>query len=135
MQKASSSVLFLIFLASAAYVQFMLSFGVVLPLALIFLNRLLLSNPRVPINLPHREFWLATARQAETINFLNEHSARFGSMLVVFLCYVHWLVLRANAVIPPSLPLGWFIGGLGVFLVAAVVWAQVLVGRFQNVLR
>jgi Protein of unknown function (DUF1648) len=123
------------FMPRAFYVRFILAFVVGLPLALVFLPSLAFSNPKARFNLPNREYWLAPDRRTETIEFLRQHLARFGLMLVVFLCYAHWLVVRANTVVPPSLSSPWFIGGLGVFLVSALVWAKVFVGRFRNVPR
>lgn len=117
----------------AFYVRFILAIVVALPLSLVFLPSLALSNPKARINLPNREYWLAPHRRSETISFLRQHLARFGLVLVVFLCYVHWLVVRANAVVPSSLSSPWFFGGLGVFLVSTIVWGIVFVGRFRNI--
>lgn len=123
------------FMARASYVRFMLLFVVVLPLVLVFVPSISLNNPRTGIRLPNKEYWLAPERQAETIEFLRQHMARFGSMLVVFLCYIHWLVIRANAVVPPSMSAAWVIGGIGVFVICALVWSGALLRRFINVPR
>jgi len=121
------------FMPRASYVRLMLVFAVVLPLAVVFLPRVTFSNPKARINLPNRDYWLAADRRAGTIEFLRQHSARLGSMLVIFLCYVHLLVTRANRVVPPNLSSPWLIGGLVVFLVSVIVWAKVFFGRFRNV--
>lgn len=121
------------FMPRAFYVRFMLFFVVVLPLAVVFLPSLAMSSPKARINLPNREYWLAPERRAETVACLQRYSARFGSLLVVFLCYVHWLVLRANANVPPNLSASWFIGGLMFFVASMVVWTVALVGRFRKV--
>jgi hypothetical protein len=62
--------------------------------------------------LPRREYWLAPERHAETMDALRRMSFGFGWLLVGFLAYVQWLVLRANAANPPIWPLTWFVGGL-----------------------
>jgi hypothetical protein len=118
------------FVPRAYYVGFMLAVVVALPLVLVLLPGRLLRNPKMPINLPNRDYWLAPERRAETIDYLVRHSTYFGSMLVVFLCYVHWLVVRANALTPPSLSSPWFIGGLVVFMVSAIVWVRRLFRKF-----
>jgi hypothetical protein len=111
----------------------MLLFVVVLPLVLVFVPSVSLNNPKAGIRLPNKEYWLAPERQVETVEFLRQHMARFGSMLVVFLCYIHWLVVRANTVSPPSMPASWAIGGIGVFVACALVWSSALFRRFRNV--
>ena len=120
------------FMPRTFYVRFMLVFVAALPLFVVFLTTATLNSPNVRINLPHREYWLAPEQRAETIEYLRQHMARFGTMLVVFLCSVHWLVVRANAVVPPTLSSSWFIGGLVVFLVSALVWTRVLLVRFRK---
>jgi hypothetical protein len=113
----------------------MLLFVVVLPLVLVFVPSVSLNNQKAGIRLPNREYWLAPERRAETVEFLRQHMARFGSMLVVFLCYIHWLVVRANTLVPPSMPAPWTIGGIGVFALYALIWASALLRRFRNVPR
>jgi uncharacterized membrane protein len=121
------------FMPRDAYVRFMLAFVVVLPLFIVGLTTLILGSPNARINVPNREYWLAPERREETVSFLRLHTLRFGGMLVVFLCYVHWLVVRANEAQPVRLDSRWFIGGLAVFLVFALGWAKVLIGRFRQV--
>lgn len=123
------------FMSRTSYVRFMLLFVVVLPLVLVFVPSISLNNPKAGIRLPNKEYWLAPERQAETVEFLRQHMARFGSMLVVFLCYIHWLVIRANAVAPPSMSAPWVIGGIGVFVICALMWSSALLRRFRNVPR
>lgn len=123
------------FMPHAFYVRFMLALVVALPAVLVFLPAVGLNSPKARINLPNREYWLDPARRTETIKVLRELMAYMGSMLAVFLSYVHWLVVRANEIVPPSLSMHWFIGGLAVFGISVVAWAAVLIGRFRNVPR
>lgn len=123
------------FMTRASYVSFMLLFVVVLPLVLVFVPSISLNNPKAGIRLPNKEYWLAPERQAETAEFLRQHMARFGSMLVVFLCYIHWLVIRANAVVPPLMPASWAIGGIVVFVTGTLIWSSALLRHFRNVPR
>jgi len=123
------------FMPRAFYVRFMLAFNVVLPLVVVYLPNLALCNPRARINLPHREYWLAPDRRAETVAYLCAHSFRMGSGLVIFLAYVHWLVVRANGQFPPGLSSSWFLGGLGVFVACAIIWLALLFARFRTIPR
>jgi hypothetical protein len=123
------------FMPRSWYVGCMLVMVVVFPLLLVIVQSFVLGRPRARINLPNREYWLAPERRTATIDFLRQHLVHFGSMLVVFLCYTHWLVVRANAVTPPRLAAVWFVGGICVFLAAALLWIRALLGHFRNVPR
>lgn len=120
------------FMPRAFYVPLMLGLVVVLPTLMVVLPAAGLNRPHARINLPHRDYWLAPVRRAETIRALRRHMVYVGCLLVIFLCYVHWLVVRANEVSPPSLAMPWFFGGLAAFGVAAVAWGLALIRRFRN---
>ena len=121
------------FMTRNFYAWFMLAFVVGLPLLLSLLPNLVFRSEKIRINLPNREYWLAPERRRETHDFLCRHNSRFGVLLTLFLCYVHWLVLRANAVAPPRLPSMPFIIGLALFGVLSVVWVAALLVRFRKV--
>jgi uncharacterized membrane protein len=120
------------FMPRGFYLRFMLAFVIGLPLLLLVVPYFALSGAGTRINLPHREYWLAPERRAESVAFLRAHSVWFEAMLVVFLCYVHWLVVRANAVQPAHLSAPALIGGFAAFLAAILVWAMVLLGHFKK---
>jgi len=60
-------------------------------------------------------------------------SVPFALVLVVFLCFVHSLVVQANAVQPARLQEGPLSVGLAVFGVATALWLVVLFRRFGRV--
>jgi hypothetical protein len=123
------------FMTRGSYESFMLLFVVVLPLVLVFVPSISLNKPKAGIRLPNKEYWLAPERQAETVEYLRQHMARFGSMLVVFLCYIHWLVVQANTIWPPRIPAKWIIGGIVIFVIGALIWTNLLIRHFKNVPR
>jgi len=123
------------FMSRRFYIWFMLTFVAVLPLLLVLLPNLIVRYTRVRLNLPNRDFWLAPERRQESVAFLCRHHARFGMLLTIFLCYVHWLVVRANAVAPPRLSSGMLIAGLVVLALLSVAWLGVLLGRFRQIPR
>jgi uncharacterized membrane protein len=123
------------FMPRQFYVWLMLAIFAAVVLALVVLPNRIFRNPDARINLPNREYWLAAERRAETIEILSRQSVRFSAMLLVFLCYAHWLVVLANAVSPPRLSSPWFVGGLVVFMLATLAWVISLLGRFRNVPR
>lgn len=112
----------------AAYVGFLLAFGAAVPLFVAILSDRLLRHPRTPLNLPHRDYWLAPERRAATVDFLCRQNAGFAVQLVLFLGYVHALVVYANRTAPPRLPSAAFVTGLLLF-VLATAWRLVQVIR------
>lgn len=116
----------------AAYVGFMLVIVALVPLVLALVPLQVFRNPNARLNLPDPEYWLAPGRRAATIEYLSRQAVRFSTMLLVFLCYAHWLVVRANEATPPNLASHWFIGGLVVFLAATLAWVVSLVAHFRN---
>jgi serine/threonine-protein kinase len=119
------------FMPRVFYVWFMLVIVALVPLILALIPLQVFRNPNARINLPNREYWLAPERSAATIEYLSRQALRFATMLLAFLCYAHWLVVRANKATPPHLTSNWFIGGLVVFLVATLAWIVSLIGHFR----
>jgi uncharacterized membrane protein len=115
------------------YRTFMLGFVVGFPFLVTTLMAFAFSRTSTTFNLPNREFWLAPERRAETVRFLVRRAQGFGMLLSVYLCYVHWLVLGANASAPPRLASTRMIVGLVVFVAANLVWLTGLWSRFRRV--
>ena len=118
-----------------SYRSFALAFSVVLPVLVAaivgWLPRLL---PRY-VNLPHREYWLAAERRAETFESIAVRALLLGALLSVFMAGVHWLILQANAVVPPRLPAQLFWTMLIAFLTAFAFWIWAFWARFRDVPR
>ncbi|TAH41296.1 MAG: DUF1648 domain-containing protein [Gammaproteobacteria bacterium] len=120
------------FMSRGAYTALMavLAGGIPLLLAGSMIAAIKLSGDK--INLPNREYWLAPERRGETMTWLIRHTHRFALALLVFMCCVHWLVLRANALQPPRLEESWFIGGLLAFFLFLAGWFIRLLLRFRR---
>jgi hypothetical protein len=114
-----------------SYIALFLGIAVVVPLFLVIVPRHAFSKPGVRINLPNRDYWLAPERREETVRFLARQTSVFAWLVMLFLCYVQWLVVRANALTPPSLNSGALMSGLVVFLVCTFSWIVRLVARFR----
>ena len=114
------------FMPRETYLKFMLALVVGLPLLIAVLSRVTALVPPTMINLPNRDYWLAPERLEETLAYLRGQGSFFAVPLCVLLCYVHWLVVQANALTPPHFPESKFFAGLAVFVVVLVVW----LGRF-----
>lgn len=120
------------FMPHGYYVRFMLAFVIGLPTLLIAITWLAIGSPNARISLPDKDYWLAPERRVATMAFLRSGLLGFGSMLVVFLCYAHWLVVLANQSRPARLANSWFIGGLVAFLVALLIWLRAFLGHFRQ---
>jgi hypothetical protein len=120
------------FMPRDVYVCFMLLFVIGLPVLMVYLTWHRMGRPGVSINLPNREHWLAPVRRDDTIAYLKERVMQFGILLLAFLSFGHWRVVRANLAHPVALNQNWFIGGAAVFLVAMAIWLKRLLGHFRK---
>ena len=120
------------FLSRGTYVGVMLLLVAVAPALLGALTHFGLGSVNTRINLPNREYWLTPERRAETISYLQRHLENVGTTLIVFLCYVHWLVVRANTLQPPRLSTSAIIVGVAAFLLFALVSSVRLLWHFRR---
>ena len=117
-------------MGKGSYTMLMLALVVAVP-GLVAASALLVRVlPPQLVNLPNKRYWLSPERRAESLEALASLSRRFAAALAVFLCFVHWLVVRANAVQPPKLQETWLFGGLAVFGAATLLWIFSLYRRF-----
>ena len=115
------------------YLTFSLTFSTVLPVIIAAMVGWL---PRLfpgAVNIPHRDYWLAPQRRAATFERLAVQGVLLGILLSVFMAGVHWLILQANAIIPPRLPAQPFWTLLIAFLTAFAFWIWAFWSRFRNV--
>jgi hypothetical protein len=113
-----------------AYTVFMLAMVIGVPLLIAGSTLLVKKLPPQLVNLPNKRYWLAPERRAESLEALASLSKGFAAGIAIFLAFVHWLVVRANAARPPRLEEGWFLVGLTAFGLATVVWLVALYRRF-----
>lgn len=105
---------------------------VLLPLIIVFPISIALRNPKAVINLPHREYWLAPERRPATVEFIRQQMMRFGTAMLVFVCYIHWLVVQANERSPPRLAGSAFVSAVAVFIGFIVVWIAIHYTHFRR---
>lgn len=120
------------FMSREFYTGFMLVFLVSISLLLVYAPAFFFNRPNAKINVPNREYWLAPERRQDTIDFLCLHIARYAVVVVLLFCYVHWLVIQANAQDPPKLSSPSLTGGLAVFLILTIIWAGTVLVRFRR---
>ncbi len=121
------------FMSKGAYTALMLAAVIAVPALIALSAQLVRVLPPQLINLPNRQYWLAPQRREATLQALSSLVLPFAFALVVFLCFVHWLVVRANAVQPARLPEAPLFVGLAAFGVVTVLWLFVLFRRFRRV--
>ena len=90
--------------------------------------------PRMPdnlINLPHRDYWLAPSRRAETFAWITGMLFCLGTTSQAFLAYIFHEVARANFAAKPALRLNslWLQVSLFIIVVTLVI---TLLFRFRR---
>ncbi|HSI13814.1 MAG TPA: DUF1648 domain-containing protein [Chthoniobacter sp.] len=114
----------------SGYLQFTLIFGAVVPAFVIGLFAIMRLANGWGLNIPHKDYWLAPERRAETMGFIQRQGTWFALLLVAFFAVIHSSILGANAQAPASLsPTSaiWIGGG---FLAAAGVWVALFISYF-----
>jgi uncharacterized membrane protein len=113
------------------YLLFMLVFAVVIPLVIVFSMSLLPRVSDKAINIPNRDYWLGPSQREATFGFLTAHACWLGSLTIVFITGIHFMLIAANAT-QPRLPTQPFITLLVAFLIGIAIWAATLVRRFRG---
>jgi uncharacterized membrane protein len=121
------------FSGRGTYTVVMLIMVVAVPLTVASTASLVRGLPNELINLPNREYWLAPERRAATLESLSTWSTAFALAVALFLCYVHWLVVRSNAAQPARLSEIPVFVGMGAFGVVTLLWIFLLFRRFGRV--
>lgn len=83
-------------------------------------------------NLPNRDYWLAPARREESLRYLNAHGKRLGCLIVMMMLGMHYVILKANHVQPPALPVETFSSILIGFALVLIWWIVRLYRRFPK---
>jgi hypothetical protein len=84
------------------------------------------------LNIPNREYWLAPERSTETLASLGSRTALLAIAMIALICFVHVLVVRANAGNGPELDQRLLLTGLGTFIAFMIGWIASLYRRFRR---
>lgn len=85
--------------------------------------------PKSVINLPHRDYWLAPERRADTFAIIECFGLWMAVLQTLLVLGVHLLVVEANELQPPMLsPAAWWL--MGGFLAATLGLVVALLRRF-----
>jgi len=88
--------------------------------------------PASMINLPHKDYWLAPERRAETMAFLEIQFAWFGCVFYFLLVCVFAEAMQANLRTPPRVSSATMLFLLVGFVAFVIAWSVRLVLRFRR---
>lgn len=120
------------FMSNQSYLMLLLALVVLLPLFVAWLGRWLQQLPDELINLPHKQYWLAPERREQTLNYLTNWLQWSACGLVLFFCYLHWLVLDSQQQNQLQLDTQLMVVGLGCFLGAMSLAVLALLYKFYR---
>jgi hypothetical protein len=121
------------FMPRATYVGTMLALVVLVPSLVFFIGRFASHLPYKFINLPNKQYWLAPERRAASLASLGNFGSCVGFAVALLLCFVHWLVVRANQVQPAHLEQASLVGVMAVFILVIGAGVAVNLRRFFRV--
>lgn len=87
--------------------------------------------PRL-LNIPNREHWLAPERIEATLSSIGARTAILAVAVIALQCFVHWLVLQANAASRPSLDQQSLLVALILFATFVIGWIVAVYRRFAS---
>jgi hypothetical protein len=120
------------FVSSQGYrwlMGFLVSF---VPLLVAFLPALIGSRWPQLLNIPNRDYWLAPERRAVALASVGSRTMLLAAVMIVFMCFSHWLVLEANAAAPMKLAETPLFIGVVAFAAFVIGWIVALRARFRR---
>ena len=120
------------YMSHGAYVALMLGLVLILPLLLVAPIYFMQKLPISMLNFPHKEYWFAPKRRVASFAYLLKSMCNFSCVLLLYLCFVHWLVVNANATQPPRLSEQPFIISLLLFLGFIFFWLFSIARYFRR---
>jgi uncharacterized membrane protein len=115
------------------YLLFMAVFSFVLPLFLVGTSFTVRFFPDKYFNIPHRDYWLAPQRRAETFSYFVTHSLWFACIALCFIIGIHFSIIQANSLTPAQLSTPMIIGLIGFFVASLAVWIVSMIFHFNRV--
>ncbi|HEV7967590.1 MAG TPA: DUF1648 domain-containing protein [Candidatus Acidoferrales bacterium] len=114
--------------------QFFITFAVTLLPALLVefcLSQRIANKPDAKLNLPNKEYWLASERRAETFAYFETFFAWYGCAFLLVVVLAMGLAMRANFDTPPLLPTGPIVSVLAGFILYNVAAVIAMFRRFS----
>lgn len=113
-------------------VWLMAAVGFIVPLIIFAAFNVARVVPLSCVNVPNKDYWFSQERREESLRFLAESGACCAVLLLMFLRFLHGLVIEANALQPPHFPSEplWYAAGF--FVVAEVLLVARVMLRFSK---
>jgi len=106
--------------------------GLGIPIFFVGIGLLTALVPAGLVNLPHREYWLAPERRAQTRAYISCQMAWMGCLALLFFAGIYCLTIRANHLTPPHLPMNLFLPLVVGFLAAVAAWTVIFMRHFAK---
>lgn len=84
------------------------------------------------LKVPHRNFWFATGRQAETCTYLSRQGLWLASLMIALQSMVWYELIESNSAKIPQLSSLKFLTILGAFGLAMIIWVLRLFRHFAK---
>lgn len=121
------------FMTREGYRQFMIEFGLGVPLGTALIVAILPALIPTRVNLPNKDYWMAPERRAQSLAFLSGHGFWLGCLLLLLMSGVHRLVVAANmGDAAQRLDNGGFAWTMGLFGIGMAAWAATLMLCFRR---
>jgi hypothetical protein len=114
-----------------AYLVLTAGIGIGFPVFLMTLCWVTRFLPASMVNLPHRDYWLAPERRAETARYLGRHSLWLGAAAIVFITGVNLLTINANNHPSAHLSSSAVLLLAGSFVAVTALWTVALYRHFR----
>jgi uncharacterized membrane protein len=92
-----------------------------------------IRRPSARINLPHKEYWLAPERHAETFGYFEKYFAWYGCVFLLVMVLIMGLAIQANLNPPPHLPNNATLGIMVAFLAYNIASVIHIFRRFAKI--
>jgi len=119
-------------MSRTGYLIFVCAMGLGLPVFLVGLMYLIRFFPAWMVNLPNKNYWLASEQRPYTLEYLVAHSFWLACLMIGLMAGAHYLTIQANRSVPVQLPGPAFAVLMGGFLAGMAVWVIALLRRFRR---
>lgn len=120
------------FMTRGAYRVFMVWLVSAVPLLVAFLPQFIGARWPQLLNIPNREYWLAAERRPDTLASVAARTLLLAAVMILFLCFTHWLVVEANASPARRLSGAPLLAALGAFVAFMIGWIAAFRRRFRR---
>lgn len=120
------------FMTRGTYRVFMVWLVSAVPLLVAFLPPFIGARWPQLLNIPNRDYWIAAERRAETLASVAARTLLLAAVMILFLCFTHWLVVEANASPARRLSGAPLLAALVAFVAFMIGWIVAFRRRFRR---